>query len=367
MPSAVLPTPDGPISRVTDASASPPPSMASRSATPVATRLRARVDLQPRLRDQAFVAPGQRATATRLAQLDMAHRRAADQFGDEFLGVEAGFRPGAGIKQPVDDQQGGLLPGNFLAQQPDHRVQAVLLEGVECADELDGVAYKRRVEEAQGRQILEQPFMGLAEQRRHQDPTTLTHMVARQLVGQDGLARAGMPLNDIRGADHQPTLEQRIEPLDARGQSLQLLYHGCLSVGRKRIGARPGWQVQAHTGALAKPAGHLDHAIALPGEAIGLTQAKASALAEGLGGEEWLEDPRQHLRVDALAVITHIEAHELPVQPIHLPGQLHTFDHQTDLPGGGNGVAGVEHQVQQDHLQLPGVHLDQRQVRLYLG
>jgi hypothetical protein len=49
----------------------------------------------------------------------------------------AGFRTHPGIEQAIDDQQAGLLPGDFLAQQPHHGIQPILLKGVEGADELD--------------------------------------------------------------------------------------------------------------------------------------------------------------------------------------------------------------------------------------
>ncbi|MOA68651.1 hypothetical protein D3C78_1963730 [compost metagenome] len=49
-------------------------------------------------------------------------------------------------------------------------------------------------------------------------------MVEGQLVGQDGLARTGPPLNDIGGTHHQPALEQFIEPGDAGGKAVELLH-----------------------------------------------------------------------------------------------------------------------------------------------
>jgi hypothetical protein len=49
------------------------------------------------------------------------------QFRDELLGVQRGFRTHPGIEHAVDDQQAGLLPGDFLAQQPHHGVQPFLL------------------------------------------------------------------------------------------------------------------------------------------------------------------------------------------------------------------------------------------------
>ncbi|MNG97056.1 hypothetical protein D3C79_561490 [compost metagenome] len=112
----------------------------------------------------------------------------AMQLGDEFLGVQRGFRPRAGIEQAIDDQQAGLMAADFPAQQFHHFVQPLLLHGVESTDELQLRADFRRIEKAQGRQVLEQTLVGLAQQRRHQHPSAVRHMVERQLIGQDGLA-----------------------------------------------------------------------------------------------------------------------------------------------------------------------------------
>ncbi|MNC68923.1 hypothetical protein D3C75_1195670 [compost metagenome] len=62
------------------------------------------------------------------------------QFGDELLGVERAFRLGARIEQAIDNQDGGLLAGDFTAQQLDHRIEPFALEGIKGADELDFIA-----------------------------------------------------------------------------------------------------------------------------------------------------------------------------------------------------------------------------------
>ena len=52
------------------------------------------------------------------------------------------------------------------------------------------------------------------------------------------------------------------------------------------------------------------------------------------------------------------------MQPFYLAGQLDQLHPQVDMAIAGDGVAGIEQQVEQDHLQLPGIDFDQRQVRL---
>ncbi|MNH09893.1 hypothetical protein D3C79_693550 [compost metagenome] len=119
------------------------------------------------------------------------------QFGNELLGVQCRFRADPGVEHAVNDQQAGLLPADFLAEQFDHRIEPLLFKGIEGADELDLVTDQRRVEEPQGRQVLKKPFMGLAEQGGNQYSAAVAHMTTGQLVGENGLAGARRPLNDV--------------------------------------------------------------------------------------------------------------------------------------------------------------------------
>ena len=49
------------------------------------------------------------------------------------------------------------------------------------------------------------------------------------------------------------------------------------------------------------------------------------------------------------------------MQALHFAGQLHTVDHQVDPPRRADRIPGIEHHVQQYHLQLPGIHFNRRQ------
>ncbi|MNC45205.1 hypothetical protein D3C75_941530 [compost metagenome] len=52
------------------------------------------------------------------------------------------------------------------------------------------------------------------------------------------------------------------------------------------------------------------------------------------------------------------------MQAFHLAGQFDHIDGQADPALPRDGIAGIEQQIEQHHLQLPGIHLDQGQVRL---
>ncbi|MNE34980.1 hypothetical protein D3C80_1287190 [compost metagenome] len=135
-------------------------------------------------------------------------RRMPLQFGDKFFGIERAFRLGARIEQAIDDENGGLLARDFTAQQFDHRLEPFALKGIEGTDELDLIADLVRVVKAQGRQILEQAFMGFGQHRGHQHAPAALHMIEGQLVGQDRLARPRSPLNDVGSTDNQAPPEQ---------------------------------------------------------------------------------------------------------------------------------------------------------------
>ena len=67
-----------------------------------------------------------------------------------------------------------------------------------------------------------------------------------------------------------------------------------------------------NVGALAEPAGDLDPALVLLDDAIDRRQPEAGALADFLGGEERLEDPRQMFRRNARAGVAHRQTNKLP-------------------------------------------------------
>ncbi|MNP75281.1 hypothetical protein D3C76_1723210 [compost metagenome] len=68
--------------------------------------------------------------------------------------------------------------------------------------------------------------MGLAEQGRHQHPAALAYVATGQLIGENGLASARWPLNDVGSTRNQTALEQCIEPRYPRHQPLEYLCHG---------------------------------------------------------------------------------------------------------------------------------------------
>ncbi|MNZ58904.1 hypothetical protein D3C78_769220 [compost metagenome] len=204
--------------------------------------------------------PRQGATATGFAQLDSAYRTTAHQCftqldhtidhrvfrtaflqsragqkqhraagksrmtlqrGDEFLGVQRRFSTRLGCQQAIDDQQRRLVMTDFAAQQLDHLIQPLALQGIESADELDLCTDHAGIEETQGCQVLEQTLMRLAQQGGDQYPSALSDMIERQLIGQNGFSRPRPPLNDIGSADDQTALEQCVKPFDAAGKAFK--------------------------------------------------------------------------------------------------------------------------------------------------
>src|SRR5262249_57329700 len=102
-------------------------------------------------------------------------------------------------------------------------------------------------------------------------------------------------------------LEQRGGLLADRGFVLvdeHVAFGARLALRARRLRALHGRgtaarQIERDGGALPDPALHVDHAPRLVGEAIDLAQAEAGALANLLGGEEWVEDLLDHLRRNA--------------------------------------------------------------------
>ena len=130
--------------------------------------------------------------------------------------------------------------------------------------------------------------------------------------------------------------------------------------------AMRGWQIKLHARALPGHAVHADGPAALPGEAVNLAKAQPSTFAKRLGGEKRLEDARQYVRRDTLTAVLNLEADKAAVQALHFPRQAHHPNRQANAPRPCDGVPCIEQQVEQHHLQLPGIHLNERQVGLYL-
>src|SRR5690606_7296278 len=77
---------------------------------------------------------------------------------------------------------------------------------------------------------------------------------------------------------------------------------------------RRGWrrfgmdrQVQPDLGAAARLAGDLQVTTGLAGETVDHRQTKAGALADGFGGEEWLESAGQYLGRHAATAVDNVE------------------------------------------------------------
>ena len=92
-------------------------------------------------------------------------------------------------------------------------------------------------------------------------------------------------------------------------------------------------------------------------------QPHAAAAPDFLGGEEGVEDPGQHLGGDAAAIVLHVQFDELAAHrlladvaiPVFEPGEAQA-DFDVALAFGG--VAGVDHQVGEDLVQLHGIDAD---------
>src|SRR5690606_33834231 len=122
-------------------------------------------------------------------------------------------------------------------------------------------------------------------------------------------------------------------------------------------------QVQRHGGAVPRRALHLYRTAGLAGESVDLAETEAGALAELLGGEEGFEDSRTELRRDAAAVVTQRNGDELAVQLVQFAVELVRVSTKVNAACLGNGVAGVDGQVEQAQLQQAGVDPYRRQVR----
>src|ERR1700686_5792198 len=108
--------------------------------------------------------------------------------------------------------------------------------------------------------------------------------------------------------------------------------------------------------ARGQPALHLDGPTMFAHNAISNRKPQAGSLAGAFGGEEWVVDALQVLRRDTLPIVTYIDARKAIRVP-GLDGEPSALFH---------GVAGIQEQVQEDLLQLPGVALYARDAFLQL-
>ncbi len=122
-------------------------------------------------------------------------------------------------------------------------------------------------------------------------------------------------------------------------------------------------QVDLERGAPPRLAVHPDVAAALLHDAVHGREAEARTFAEFLGGEERLEQPRLCGPIDADACVGHGEHHvaarlHRPVLPRVRGVEIHAGGLDGESAAPGHGVAGVDHQVHDDLLELPGIGPD---------
>ncbi|MNP29268.1 hypothetical protein D3C76_1222860 [compost metagenome] len=124
----------------------------------------------------------------------------------------------------------------------------------------------------------------------------------------------------------------------------------------RQAGAVQAWQVQVHTGALARFRIHPHLATGLADETIDHRQPQARTLAHRLGGEERIEGARQHLRWHAAAVIADAQGQVVTGGQVQVRGDLVVSLQMTGFDGdpaaGRHGVTGVDTEVEQGVFQL---------------
>ncbi len=103
---------------------------------------------------------------------------------------------GTGPGEPVDYQQAGLFLHKGLREQVKQRRQPFLGSAV-AAQEQEGTGDHRPVEEVEPSQVIDQPAMGLGEQRDDDDPFAAPRVGQPALEAEDGLAGAGMALHEV--------------------------------------------------------------------------------------------------------------------------------------------------------------------------
>ena len=135
--------------------------------------------------------------------------------------------------------------------------------------------------------------------------------------------------------------------------------------GRGGVGHRHD---EAHVGALARGAENADVAARLANEAIHHGQAEAAAGAEGLGGEEGLEEAWQEFRRNAGTGVGDVELHVVAGRHFNKQGEaagnVAARHRDGQLAALGHRVAGVDGQVEEGVFEL--VRVDQR-MKLFGG
>ena len=115
----------------------------------------------------------------------------------------------------------------------------------------------------------------------------------------------------------------------------------------------------------------LDDAAVVADDAVGRGQPQAGAALVFPGGEEGVEDPVEDLRVDAAAAVSHGDAHVTARRSAAggslLMVEVDVCRGQADLAAERHGVGGVDEQVEQHLLDLPGVDLHRPEARLRLA
>src|SRR5438034_6444302 len=110
-------------------------------------------------------------------------------------------------------------------------------------------------------------------------------------------------------------------------------------------------KLQVEASAAARPAIDLDGATMLLNDTVSDRQAEARPFVRSLGGEKWIVNAMDMLRIDAVSAVHHID-----------PNTAVVLNRGVDLqhPARRHGVAGVDEQVQENLLQLAGIAGDGR-------
>ena len=125
------------------------------------------------------------------------------QFVEKLLEIPVRRRRLLRGHETVDDGQSCRLLCHDATDQRDQAAQSLGFERAEATDVIHGFGNLRFVEEGHPAQMAKHPRMRLGEQRDVDRPAALGRVVEARLVGQDRLARAGRPLDDV-----DPGLEQ---------------------------------------------------------------------------------------------------------------------------------------------------------------
>jgi hypothetical protein len=112
---------------------------------------------------------------------------------DEFLEGLLARRRVLHRDEPVDDEQGGAVALELLAQQRRQRLEPALLQHGEAAQVGERLGHPGGVEEAQGPHVHHHPRVRLRQERDVQGLAAPRDVMEARLVREDGLPRPGMP------------------------------------------------------------------------------------------------------------------------------------------------------------------------------